>query len=75
MLEKNTHKIACDRGACKNIAAYSIQAKGFGRGSKFYLCEDCIAMLNDELRKVTTPKSPKNTLARGVKKEDMLIDG
>jgi hypothetical protein len=69
MLEKNAYKVACDRGSCKNIAAYAIRAKGFGRGAKFYLCEDCLHMLYDEVRKMTTPKSPKNVIAKGLKKE------
>ena len=70
MLTKNMYKIACDSGSCKNVAAYSIRAKGFGRGSKFFLCEECLGSLYREIGKILTPKSPDNAIRKSLKKKE-----
>lgn len=65
----NEQKLKCDVKDCKNLASFSFPSKG--RVGKFFLCEQCLQNIVQEVSKSTTPKSPKNTIKRIIEsKED-----
>ena len=63
-----TNKVKCDIGKCKNTARYSIAPKGVSPSQYVNLCEDCAEDIYNSIGRHLVPKSPKNMLARAVKR-------
>ena len=63
-----TNKIKCDIGKCKNSARYSIAPEGVSSSQYVNICEECAEDIYNSIGKYLVPKSPKNMLARAVKR-------
>ncbi|MDE5990750.1 MAG: hypothetical protein K2O95_06020 [Clostridia bacterium] len=63
-----TNKIRCDVGKCKNQARYSVAPEGVSPSQYINICEDCATEVYSALGKHLVPKSPKNMLAKAVKR-------
>ena len=63
-----TNKIKCDVGKCKNQAKYSLAPDGVSPSQYINFCEDCARDIYSALGRNLVPKSPKNMLARAVKR-------
>ncbi|MDE5616625.1 MAG: hypothetical protein K2I78_02425 [Clostridia bacterium] len=64
-----TNKIKCDIGKCKNLAKYSVAPDGVSASQYVNLCEDCAENIYSALGRYLVPKSPKNMLAKAVRRE------
>lgn len=56
-LIKASHKIRCEMGVCRNIAAYSIKMDRVGIRSQIHICEDCLNELYKIIGESVIPKS------------------
>ncbi|MBQ4049588.1 MAG: hypothetical protein IJD07_02935 [Clostridia bacterium] len=56
-LEKNTRKIKCEMGACKNNADYTIGLKRVGLKNSIHVCEACLKELYELTGALIIPKS------------------
>lgn len=63
-----TNKIRCDIGKCKNQARYSIVPEGVSPSQYVNFCQDCAENIYSALGKYLVPKSPKNMLAKTLKR-------
>ncbi len=71
MITENTFRVTCDVKNCKNIADFTLPAKG--RMGHFYICEECLKKLAKEYADRTVPKSPENAVKKAMKLKSATI--
>lgn len=71
-LIKQTRRIKCDVGGCKNLAEFTLSKEGANPKGNVNLCKDCMQKMYELFAQELVPTSPANILGskskRSVKK-------
>ncbi|MBR7111065.1 MAG: hypothetical protein IKC83_04245 [Clostridia bacterium] len=71
-LIKQTRRIKCDVGGCKNLAEYTLSKEGANPKGNVNLCKECMQSMYSLFSQELVPESPTNILnakgKRSVKK-------
>lgn len=71
MITDNIFKVTCDVRNCRNIAQYTLPAKG--RMGHFYICGDCLETISKEVAAKRVPKSPTNAVKKALNRKSETI--
>lgn len=71
MITDNIFKVTCDVRNCKNIAQYTLPAKG--RMGHFYICSHCLSEIAKEVNARKVPKSPTNAVKKAMNRKSETI--
>lgn len=69
-LTKQTRRIKCDVGGCKNLADVTISVEGANPKGNINLCKDCMQKMYALFASEIVPESPANILSSKGKRSD-----